>query len=88
MDQNQYHLDGTSITATGNGVSRADPGVDFIQELQIIEGQGTVNSWNVVSPRVGAVIKLDTTGRTILRERRLVPRLAGIRVLSNSRWTC
>ena len=34
---------------------------------KIIEGRGMVNSWNVVSPRVGAVIKLDTTGRTILR---------------------
>ena len=34
-NQNQYLLDGTSITATGNGVSRAEPGVDFIQELQI-----------------------------------------------------
>ena len=34
---------------------------------KIIEGRGTVNSWNVVSPRVGVVIKLDTTGRTMLR---------------------
>ena len=34
---------------------------------EIIEGQGTVNSWNVFSPRVGVVIKLDTDGRTMLR---------------------
>ena len=34
---------------------------------RIIEGRGTVDSWNVVSPRVGVVIKLDTTGRTMLR---------------------
>jgi hypothetical protein len=32
-----------------------------------IEGRGTVDSWNTVSPRVGAVVKLDTDGRTMMR---------------------
>ena len=34
---------------------------------RIIEGRGTVDTWNIVSPRVGVVIKLDTAGRTMLR---------------------
>ena len=34
---------------------------------RIIEGRGTVDSWNTVSPRVGVVVKLDTDGRTMLR---------------------
>ena len=32
-----------------------------------IEGRGTVDTWNIVSPRLGVVIKLDTAGRTMLR---------------------
>ncbi len=32
-----------------------------------IEGRGTVDTWNIVSPRVGLVIRLDAAGRTILR---------------------
>src|SRR6185436_15132017 len=34
---------------------------------RIIEGEGTVDTWNILSPRVGLVIKLDTAGRTMLR---------------------
>ena len=34
---------------------------------RIIEGRGTVDTWNIVSPRLGVVIKLDTAGRTMLR---------------------
>ena len=56
VDQNQYLLDGTSITATGNGVSRADPGVDFIQELQIQSVGASVEYGNVQ----GAVINVIT----------------------------
>ena len=32
-----------------------------------IEGRGTVDTWNIVSPRLGAVVRLDTAGRTMLR---------------------
>ena len=40
----------------------------FVHETgRTIEGRGTVDSWNIVSPRVGVVIKLDTDGRTMLR---------------------
>ena len=34
---------------------------------QIIDGLGTVDTWNIVSPRLGVVIKLDTAGRAMLR---------------------
>ena len=56
VDQNQYLLDGTNITATGNGVARADPGVDFIQELQIQSVGASVEYGNVQ----GAVVNVIT----------------------------
>ena len=34
---------------------------------EIIDGRGTVDTWNTVSPRLGVVIKLDAAGRTMLR---------------------
>jgi hypothetical protein len=41
---------------------------DLVQETgRISEGGGTVDTWNIVSPRLGLVIKLDTAGRTMLR---------------------
>ena len=57
VDQNQYLLDGTSITATGNGVSRADPGVDFIQELQIQSVGASVEYGNVQGAVVNVISK-------------------------------
>ena len=32
-----------------------------------IEGRGTLYTWNLLSPRLGVVVRLDTAGRTILR---------------------
>ena len=57
VDQNQYLLDGTSITATGNGVSRAEPGVNFIQELQIQSVGASVRLHGNVQ---GAVVNVIT----------------------------
>ena len=34
---------------------------------RIIQGQGTLYTWNIVSPRTGVTMKLDATGRTMLR---------------------
>ena len=58
VDQNQYLLDGTSITATGNGVARADPGVDFIQELQIQSVGASVEYGNVQGAVVNVITKV------------------------------
>ena len=33
----------------------------------MIDGRGTVDTWNIVSPRLGVVVKLDAAGRTMLR---------------------
>lgn len=33
----------------------------------IVPGLGTVYAWNIVSPRLGAVLKLSADGRTVLR---------------------
>ena len=57
VDQNQYLLDGTSITGTGNGVSRAEPGVDFIQELQIQSVGASVEYGNVQGAVVSVISK-------------------------------
>jgi hypothetical protein len=56
VDQNQFLIDGTNVTATGNGVARADPGVDFIQELQIQSVGASVEYGNVQ----GAVVNIVT----------------------------
>ena len=50
-------------------ISQDVPELDaFVQETgRIIEGRGTVDTWNIVSPRVGLVIKLHAAGRTMLR---------------------
>jgi hypothetical protein len=34
---------------------------------RIIQGQGTLYTWNIVSPRTGVTMKLDANGRTMLR---------------------
>ena len=40
----------------------------LVQETgRTIEGRGTLYTWNLLSPRLGAVVRLDTAGRTILR---------------------
>jgi hypothetical protein len=34
-NENTFLIDGTNFTSTTNGVARAEPGVDFIQEIQV-----------------------------------------------------
>ena len=50
-------------------ISQEVPEYDLLLQPtgRTIEGRGTVDTWNIVSPRVGVVIKLDTAGRTMLR---------------------
>ena len=57
VDQNQFLLDGMNITATDNGVARADPGVDFIQELQIQSVGASVEYGNVQGAVVNVITK-------------------------------
>ena len=56
VDQNQFLLDGTNVTAPTNGTARVDPGVDFIQELQIHSVGVSVEYGNVQ----GAVVNVIT----------------------------
>jgi hypothetical protein len=56
VDQNQFLLDGTNVTAPTNGTARVDPGVDFIQELQIQSVGASVEYGNVQ----GAVVNVIT----------------------------
>ena len=57
VDQNQFLIDGTNVTATGNGVARADPGIDFIQELQIQSVGASVEYGNVQGAVVNVITK-------------------------------
>ena len=58
VDQNQFLIDGINVTATGNGVARADPGIDFIQELQIQSVGASVEYGNVQGAVVNVITKV------------------------------
>jgi hypothetical protein len=55
-NENQFLIDGTNFTCPCNGVARAEPGVDFIQEVQIQSTGASVEFGNVQ----GAVINVLT----------------------------
>ena len=57
VDQNQFLIDGTSITATGNGIARADPGIGFIQELRIQAVGASIEYGNVQGAVVDVITK-------------------------------
>ena len=73
VDQNQFLIDGTNVTATGNGVARADPGIDFIQELQIQSVGASVEYGNVQGAVVNVITKSGSDrflyGRVVLLRR-------------------
>jgi hypothetical protein len=50
-------------------ISQDLPAVDAEgRETNVVtEGRGTMYTWNLLSPRMGVVLKLDRTGRTLLR---------------------
>src|SRR6185503_6058138 len=50
-------------------ISQDLPAVDLHgnETDRIIQGQGTLYTWNIVSPRTGVTMKLDASGRTMLR---------------------
>ena len=55
-NENQFLIDGTNFTCPCNGVARAEPGVDFIQEVQVQSTGASVEFGNVQ----GAVINVVT----------------------------
>ena len=55
-NENQFLIDGTNFTCPCNGVARAEPGVDFIQEVQV-QSTGTSAEFGNVQ---GAVINVVT----------------------------
>ena len=57
VDQNQFLLDGTNVTAPTNGTARVDPGIDFIQELQIQSVGASVEYGNVQGAVVNVITK-------------------------------
>jgi TonB dependent receptor-like, beta-barrel len=55
-NENQFLIDGTNFTCPCNGIARAEPGVDFIQEVQVQSVGASVEFGNVQ----GAVINVVT----------------------------
>jgi hypothetical protein len=55
-NENQFLIDGTNFTCPCNGIARAEPGVDFIQEVQVQSIGASVEFGNVQ----GAVINVVT----------------------------
>ena len=55
-NENQFLFDGTNFTCPCNGVARAEPGIDFIQEVQIQSVGASAEFGNVQ----GAVINVIT----------------------------
>jgi outer membrane receptor protein involved in Fe transport len=55
-NENTYLIDGTNFTSTANGVARAEPGVDFIQEIHVQSIGASAEFGNVQ----GAVVDVIT----------------------------
>ena len=73
-NENQFLIDGTNFTCPCNGVARAEPGVDFIQEVQVQSVGASAEFGNVQ----GAVINVVTRqGSERFSVRRLVLRADG-----------
>ena len=59
-NENQFLIDGTNFTCPCNGVARSEPGIDFIQEIQVQSVGASAEFGNVQ----GAVINVvDPAGR-------------------------
>ena len=73
-NENQFLIDGTNFTCPCNGVARAEPGVDFIQEVQVQSVGASAEFGNMQ----GAVINVITqAGRRAVAVRRVVLRADG-----------
>ena len=55
-NENQFLIDGTNFTCPCNGIARAEPGIDFIQEVQVQSVGASAEYGNVQ----GAVINVVT----------------------------
>jgi hypothetical protein len=55
-NENQFLIDGTNFTCPCNGIARAEPGIDFIQEIQVHSVGASAEFGNVQ----GAVINVVT----------------------------
>ena len=55
-NENQFLIDGTNFTAPGTGIARAEPGIDFIQEVHVQSVGASAEFGNVQ----GAVINVIT----------------------------
>ena len=56
VTENSFYIDGTNFTATSNGIARIEPGLDFIEEVQVQSIGASVEYGNLQ----GAVINFIT----------------------------
>ena len=75
-NENQFLIDGTNFTCPCNGIARAEPGVDFIQEVQIQSTGASAEFGNVQ----GAVINVVTRqgGARLLSDASYYSQTAGL----------
>jgi hypothetical protein len=57
INENQFLIDGTNFTCPCNGTARAEPGVDFIQEVQIQSAGASVEYGNVQGAVINVVMR-------------------------------
>lgn len=60
VNENTFLIDGTNFTSTSNGIARAEPGIGFIQEVQVQSIGASVEYGNLQ----GAVINVVTRSGT------------------------
>ena len=73
-NENQFLIDGTNFTCPCNGIARAEPGIDFIQEVQVQSVGASAEYGNIQ----GAVINVVTRqGSDAVSVRRVVLRADG-----------
>ena len=53
------------VRAISQGIDQLD--ADGNETGVFLDGRGTLYTWNIFSPRFGVIVKLDATGRTLLR---------------------
>ena len=56
-NENQFLIDGTNFTCPCNGIARAEPGVDFIQEVQIQSAGASAEYGNMQGAVINVVMR-------------------------------
>ena len=56
-NENTFQIDGTNFTSPANGAARADPGIDFVQEVQVQSAGASAEYGNAQGALVNIVMR-------------------------------